>query len=106
MLTTGTTGSNDTGTSASDFVTSDQTLTYTGTVPVLAAGEKVMITVRDSSNNVVYTGDATLNGTNWSFDRTATTLAAGNYVISAQIVDASNNAVTSYGTLGSATPGT
>jgi hypothetical protein len=95
--------SNDTGTSASDFVTSDQTLTYTGTVPVLAAGEKVMITVRDSSNNVVYTGDATLNGTNWSFDRTGTTLAAGNYVINAQIVDNSNNPVAAYGALGSAT---
>ena len=97
------TSSADTGVSATDFVTSDTTLTYKGTMPVLASGEKVRVKILDSSNAVVYEGDATLNGTNWTFDRTTTALAAGNYTIQAQIVDSNNNPVASYGALGTAT---
>ncbi|NDF44534.1 MAG: hypothetical protein EB125_02255, partial [Betaproteobacteria bacterium] len=97
------TSSADTGVSATDFVTSDTTLTYKGTMPVLAGGEKVRVKILDSSNAVIYEGDATLNGTNWTFDRTSTALAAGNYTIQAQIVDSSNNPVGSYGALGTAT---
>jgi hypothetical protein len=97
------TDSRDSGASATDFVTNDTTLTYKGTMPVLAGGEKVRVKILDSSNAVVYEGDATLNGTNWTFDRATTPLISGNYTIQAQIVDSSNNPVASYGALGTTT---
>jgi hypothetical protein len=96
--------STDSGTSSTDFVTNDPTLVFTGMVPAEfnSSTEKVHVKIMQGST-VVYEGDATLNGTNWTLDKTATSLAAGSYTIVAMIEDSSGNPVASYGALGTAT---
>jgi len=104
--TTGTTGSNDTGTSATDFVTLDPTLVFKGTTPNLAAGEQVKFQLLNSSGQPVTLANGqtfaylTPTGTNWTYDNTGSTLANGNYTIVATIVDSGGNVVNSYGSLG------
>ena len=96
----------DAGASAVDFITNDPTLVYTGKLPsgFNTATEKVKVEIINSSNAVVYSGYATVNGSNWTWDDTADTLAAGNYTIKATVVNATSNAVvTSYGVNGSTT---
>ena len=43
----------DTGVSASDYVTTDTLLSYGGTVPVLATGEKVRVQILNASTQAV-----------------------------------------------------
>jgi len=95
--------STDSGTSTSDFITNDQTLVYTGKLPsgFNTATEKVKVEIVNSSNAVVYSGYATVNGSNWTWDDSADTLAAGNYTIKATVVNASTgNVVGTYGANG------
>ncbi len=104
--TTGTTGSNDTGTSATDFVTLDPTLVFKGTTPNLAAGEQVKFQLLNSSGQPVTLANGQTfaylapSGNVWTYDNTGSTLANGNYTIVATIVDSGGNVVSTYGSLG------
>ncbi|WP_354424119.1 Ig-like domain-containing protein [Variovorax atrisoli] len=82
--------SDDTGASASDFITSDTTLVVTAALDAAAAtGEKVQI----SLDNGTSWRDATLvSGNTYRLDNTAVPLAAGDYVFQARVVDAAGNA--------------
>ena len=76
--------SGDTGTSGSDGITSDQTLTISGTseanatVEVFKGGVSLGTTTADGSGN-------------WSYNYTGTTLAEGNYTFTAKATDAAGN---------------
>ncbi|CAN1496974.1 Cadherin_repeat domain containing protein [Burkholderiaceae bacterium] len=92
-------GSNDDGTSTSDFITTDATLIFAGkvtgfTATGATAGDKVLVQIVNSSNVVVaqqfVAPDA--NG-NYAFDNKTNTLADGNYTIKTSIVDAAGNTV-------------
>ena len=76
----------DTGT-AGDFVTSDTTLSVSGTNEALAPGEKIQV----SSDNGVTWHDVTQDtGTSWSYDDTGTTHATS-FTYQVQVVDAADN---------------
>ena len=94
----------DSGLSAADFITNDTTLVYTGKLPsgFKTATEKVKVQILNSSNVEVYGGDAVINGSNWTLDKSSLALAAGAYTIKATIVDGSGNVVSSYGSNGTA----
>ncbi|MHC8397992.1 beta strand repeat-containing protein [Pseudomonas sp. MDT1-17] len=82
-----TTISVDTGT-AGDFVTSDNTLTFSGTLgAALQSNEDVRISLDGGATWQI----ATVTGTTWSFDNTATALADGSYTIEAQVFDTAGN---------------
>jgi hypothetical protein len=69
--------SNDTGSSSTDFITSDQTLSISGTAPN-------SVTVRLFLDTVAI-GTTTSNGSGaWTFSYTGTTLAEGTYAFTAQ----------------------
>ena len=84
--------SDDTGVSTSDFVTSDNTLTITGTTNGYnaASGDKVLVQIL-SGSTVVSSGFVTPSNNSWSFNHTSTgtggvnaaTLADGTYTIRA-----------------------
>jgi hypothetical protein len=98
--------STDSGVSATDFITNDQTLTYTGGLPAAfnSATERVLVEIVDSSNQVVSTGFATPSGTTWTWNNQADTELAGNYTIRSTIVGLTNTtAVAAYGAGGVAT---
>lgn len=79
--------SDDTGESATDFVTSDTTPTLSGRLAApLAAGETAQVSI-DGGDWIDLTD---VVGTNWSF--VAGTLADGSYEYRVRIVDASGNA--------------
>src|SRR5439155_21491984 len=74
--------STDSGSSSSDGITSDQTLILSGT-----AEANSTVTVTRVGTGII--GTATANGSGaWSFDDTATTLAAGNHSFTATATDA------------------
>jgi len=76
----------DTGDSATDFLTRDQTLVFKGTLARAldtGAGEKVQVSLDGGTN----WHDAAVTGTNWSWDNTANTLNQGDYTIQARVVD-------------------
>ncbi len=75
----------DTGSSATDGITSDATLTVFGTAE---AGSTV--TVSRSGVGELGTATASVGGL-WSFDYSGTTLAAGSYLFSATTTDISGN---------------
>jgi hypothetical protein len=76
----------DTGSSATDGITSDQTLALNGTAE---ANSTVTIT----RIGVGVLGTAIADGTgNWTFDYTGTTLSAGTHSFSAMATDAAGNA--------------
>ncbi|HSW22912.1 MAG TPA: Ig-like domain-containing protein, partial [Burkholderiaceae bacterium] len=79
----------DTGSLSSDFATSDQTLTIAGTNTALAAGEVVQISL---DNGTTWNNAASLTGTTWSFDNTASPLAGGSYTFQTRVIDAAGNA--------------
>jgi len=94
--------STDSGTSATDFITNDTSLTYTGTVPVEYndANHDVLVEILNSSGTVVSTGKATVSGVTWTFDNAnatsgLTTLTAGNYTIRSTIVNQGTTTTTS-----------
>ncbi|WED67032.1 Ig-like domain-containing protein [Synoicihabitans lomoniglobus] len=76
--------SDDTGNSASDAITSDQTLSISGT-----AEGNATINVLIGGTSI---GTTTADGTGaWTFDHTAATLAAGSYTITATATDTAAN---------------
>ncbi|MFJ7142591.1 Ig-like domain-containing protein [Pseudomonas protegens] len=78
----------DTGTSSSDFITHDATLVFTGTLgSTLAAGDGVRI----SLDAGLTWQDASVNGTDWSYDNSAYPLADGTYNLQVQVIDTAGN---------------
>ena len=77
--------SNDTGVSGSDFITSDQTLTISGTSDA-TDGANVAVKV-----NGTVVGHTTVTGGVWSYNHTGATLAAGSYTLDADLVDTAGN---------------
>ncbi|MRT58291.1 Ig-like domain-containing protein [Enterobacteriaceae bacterium RIT693] len=77
----------DTGQSASDFITMDTTLTLNGTLGhALASDERVQISLDGGKNWV----DAVVNGTAWHYVD-GRTLADGDYVYQVRIIDQAGN---------------
>jgi VCBS repeat-containing protein len=89
------TGSLDTGSSATDFVTSDGTLSFQGKVSgFVSNGDKVHLVVLDSANVAVVNQYVSPNNTgDWSFNNQSNTLPIGNYTIKASLEDLAGNAV-------------
>ena len=93
-------GSNDTGASSSDFITSDRTLMIEGKVSNfnaarLAAGDKVLAQIVNSSNVVVveqYVAPDSTSG-NYTLDSRTNSLADGDYTIKTSIVSAAGNLI-------------
>ena len=89
----------DTGVSASDFITSDSTLTFKGAVASTFAknGDVVELNLLDSTGQVVasqYVEPVNSGGQwAWSWDYSAQKLADGAYTLKAQVVDKAGNAV-------------
>ncbi|MFT7388990.1 MAG: hypothetical protein ACI8VC_002252, partial [Candidatus Endobugula sp.] len=79
--------SDDTGTGG-DYITSDQTLTISGTNTALAAGDRVQISL-DNGGSWVNVNPAT--GTTWSYDNTGNTLAEGDYTFQTRVIDTAGN---------------
>jgi len=80
----------DTGTSAGDFITSDTTLSVSGTNAVLGAGSKIQL----SSDGTTWADVNQTSATTWSFDDTAT-VHTGDFTYSVRVLDASGNLVLS-----------
>ena len=97
------TDSKDTGTSSTDFTTSDQTLTYKGTITTTSGwdanqGDLVKLVLKDANNAIVATQYVvpTKNGTgaDWIWNDTSVTRNANTtYTLEATIVDTSGNPV-------------
>lgn len=80
--------SSDTGSSATDGITGDQTLTFSGTAEANA-------TVTLNRTGVGVIGTATANGSgNWTFNYTGTTLPEGSYIFTAISSDSAGNVST------------
>ncbi|MBS1174153.1 MAG: hypothetical protein H6R05_284, partial [Burkholderiaceae bacterium] len=78
--------STDTGTSSTDFITNDTSLTVSGTLnAALASGEKVQVS-NDGGTTWV---DATVTGTTWSLVDAATHSA--DFTYQARVIDAAGN---------------
>ncbi|QZI68267.1 FG-GAP-like repeat-containing protein [Pseudomonas protegens] len=78
----------DTGVSSSDFITADNTLVFSGTLgAALASGEGVQLSLDGGSTWFA----ASVSGTTWSYDNSASVLADGSYSIQARVVDAAGN---------------
>jgi hypothetical protein len=79
--------STDTGSSSSDFITTDTTLSLSGAVSSLATGDVVKVTVLNSSNvKVVDNVTASVSNGVWTLDNQANALALGNYTVKTTIV--------------------
>src|SRR5690606_24053275 len=75
----------DTGTSATDFITSDTSLVVTATVTgSVAAGERVQISLDDGTSWL----DATQVGASNSYTVNTGVLAAGRYTFQARVINA------------------
>ncbi|VEL96022.1 Ig-like protein group 3 [Alteromonas sp. 76-1] len=82
--------SNDSGTTG-DFVTSDSTLIFNGTVDL---GDNATLTVTVDGTDYTFGTDPelTIDGSgNWSLDLTGTTLSAGTYAVVATVTDDAGN---------------
>ena len=75
----------DTGSSSSDFITNDTTLTVSGTNGALAAGEKIQVS---SDGGTTWT-DVVQNGTSWSL--VDVTSHPSSFTYQARIVDTAGN---------------
>jgi VCBS repeat-containing protein len=99
--TTAATGSKDTGASSTDFVTSDGTLKYFGTLTGFdgTKNDLVKLDFKDSTGAVLRsvfvtpTLDTATNSFVWTWDDTANNLASGSYTLVATIVDQAGNVV-------------
>jgi len=81
--------SDDTGSSSSDFITSDNRLIYRGTAET---GSSVLVTLKDASNNTVFQTTLIASGGTWAIDRTAlAALTDGSYNLTAVATDAAGN---------------
>jgi len=89
----------DTGVSATDFVTSDNTLTFKGTVAntFVKNGDFIELQLLDSKGEVVasqYVEPVNDSGQwRWEWDNSKQALADGAYKLTAQVVDKAGNAV-------------
>ena len=84
--------SGDTGTSSTDYITTDNTLVYSGTAD---ANGSVLVTLRDENNNIIFTTSVTANGSgNWSIDKTGSTLPDGTYTLTVVTTDSAGNTTT------------
>lgn len=89
----------DTGVSAADFVTADNTLTFKGTVAnaFVKNGDFVELLLRDSTGKVVasqYVEPVNNGGQwRWAWDHSKQALADGTYKLTALVVDKAGNAV-------------
>ncbi|MDX1491443.1 MAG: Ig-like domain-containing protein, partial [Pseudohongiellaceae bacterium] len=83
----------DNGSSATDFITNDTQLVFTGTAE---AGASVQVTLKDSSNNQEFQTTVVADGDgNWSIDRTGeAALDADSYTLTAVATDAAGNSAT------------
>uniref|UniRef100_UPI0036F1B67D BapA/Bap/LapF family large adhesin n=1 Tax=Alteromonas gracilis TaxID=1479524 RepID=UPI0036F1B67D len=82
--------SNDSGV-AGDFITSDSTLIFNGTVDL---GDNTTLTVTVDGTSYIFGTDPelTIDGSgNWSLDLTGTTLPAGTYAVVATVTDDAGN---------------
>ncbi|WP_161499671.1 S-layer family protein [Limnohabitans sp. TS-CS-82] len=92
-------GSNDDGTSTTDFITTDGTLAITGHVNNFSAtgataGDRVLVQILNNVGVVVAEKFVIPDGNgNYAFDNTASGLADGNYKIMTSVVDAAGNTV-------------
>jgi ELWxxDGT repeat protein/VCBS repeat-containing protein len=77
--------STDAGASATDHLTNDQTLVFTGT-----AEANTTVRLTRAGSGVIGTAVATASGT-WTIDYSSTTLAAGTYTFTATATDAVGN---------------
>lgn len=88
--------SDDTGTKTDDFITSDNTLNYQGTVTGFTAnGARVRLELKNSAGAVVKTEDIAFADTGvWTWSDQTTTRADGKYTLVATMVDAAGNVIT------------
>jgi VCBS repeat-containing protein len=93
--TTVSTGSKDTGTSKTDFITSDGTLTFAGIATGFKTnGDVVRVQVVKADGSVVQNQYVTPDGEGvWSINNQTQTLATGDYIIKASIEDLAGNVV-------------
>ncbi|RFD23936.1 hypothetical protein CER19_27805 [Pseudomonas sp. GL93] len=78
----------DSGASATDYITSDNTLVFNGTLgAALAADEKAQISLDGGATWL----DSTVSGTTWSYDNQAATLADGTYNVQVRVIDTAGN---------------
>ena len=77
---------NDTGVSASDFITTDTSLVFSGTSDALD-GSNVAVWLDNATLGATMVGYTTVNGGVWSLDSSTTTLAPDTYSIYAQLID-------------------
>jgi VCBS repeat-containing protein len=89
---TNSTGSKDTGLSATDFVTQDNTLILQGQVTGFTDnGDKVHLQVLGANNTVAVDQYLTPSSGTWRYDNQANVLSDGTYTIKATLVDAAGN---------------
>jgi hypothetical protein len=93
--TNATSGSKDTGLSSSDFITSDGTLNFSGTVTNFTTnGDVVHIQVVNANGGLIVDQYVTPDSTGkWTFNNQANKLADGAYTIKASIEDKAGNSV-------------
>lgn len=86
----------DTGTSASDFITQDNTLVYEGRVDKFVRnGDVVKLVLKNAAGEVLSTQHVVPGATGtWTWDNTTTPQNDGRYTLTALLVDAAGNAVT------------
>lgn len=89
--------SGDSGTSGSDFITSDNTLLFSGTAD---PNGSVLVTLKNSSNVTVFSTAVTASGGGaWSVDRTGSTLPDGTYTLTVVTTDNAGNTNTTIQTI-------
>lgn len=85
---------NDTGTSNSDFVTSDNTLVFKGTLEHFTSnGDLLKLVLKNSTGALVKTDFISPSGNVWTWDASTLKLADDQYELSASIVDVAGNTV-------------
>ncbi|MDR2187331.1 MAG: Ig-like domain-containing protein, partial [Azonexus sp.] len=83
-----TTVTDDSGGSATDFITNDQTLRFDGALSApLGNGEKLQLSLDGGASWL----DAGVSGTSWFYDNTANVMAAGSYTLQARVIDTAGN---------------
>jgi len=88
--------SDDSGTKTDDFITSDNTLNYEGSVTGFTAnGARVRLELKNGTGTVVKTEDVAFADTGaWTWSDQTTTRADGKYTLVATMVDAAGNVIT------------
>jgi len=85
----------DTGADPHDFVTSDQTLIFSGTISAAldsGTGEKVQVSLDGGKTWHDATVTSSSLGWSWTYDNQSVTMPEGSYDVQARVVDAAGNA--------------